>query len=196
MPPLCGPSGLWRHWSARPTRSPRRAGRGESWAWLRAPIAPGTRRRIRRMAGRCVWCSPVWVRHYAGPFGRHLLAATPVEPVEILVAARTHVSKGTWGETGVTSSSSAWHQHRYRRCRRYWQGMRAKPVEAECPSTSSGHMNDELSPHVLRFLPRQQTERLPRCPFAPRRLHRVLRPHCASPANPSRVANALNDVVV
>ena len=63
----------------------------------------------------------------------------------------------------------------------------------ECPSTSSGHMNDELNPHVLSFLPRQQTERLPRCQFAPRMLHRARRPRCphvSSEANASRDAEA------
>jgi hypothetical protein len=82
---LCRPCRLWRHRPARPTRSARRAGRWGSWA-------------IRRLARWCVWRGiPVGIRHHTGTFGLHLLTVTPVQPVEILVAPRRHVSKGTWG---------------------------------------------------------------------------------------------------
>jgi polyisoprenyl-teichoic acid--peptidoglycan teichoic acid transferase len=61
------------------------------------------------------------VLHHPGPFGwLRLRAVTPVQPVEILVAARRHVSKGTWGGS-PTSGLSAWLRPRCRTNRRYWQ---------------------------------------------------------------------------
>ncbi len=70
-------------------------------------MAGGTRRRIRRLARLC----SIWIRHHAGPLGLDLLALMPIQPVEILIAARRHACKGTWDEgatpglIGVASAS-------------------------------------------------------------------------------------------
>jgi hypothetical protein len=171
MPLPWGPSRLWRR-PAWPTRSARRAGWRNSSAGLRGSVAGRARRRVWRWPLLGVWCgSPVWVRHHAGPLGLRSLAVTPVQPVEILVAPRRHVSKGTWG-----------------------QGRDFQLLGVA--STSMPQSPQILAGIFLRFLPRQQTERLPRCPFAPRRLHRVPRPRCASPTSPPSKANASDDVGV
>ena len=72
---------------------------------------------------------------------------------------------------------------------RYWQSMRAELVEVRVPF-------DELRAHErqvqsAKVLPRQNTERLPRCQFAPRMLHRARRPripHVSIEANASKDA--------
>jgi hypothetical protein len=66
------------------------------------------RRGVRRPPLLRVWCdAPVRVRHHTCPFGFRLLGVAPVKPVEILIAAGRHVSKGTWAESRLIGVASA-----------------------------------------------------------------------------------------
>lgn len=72
------------------------------------PVTGRGGRRVRRPPLLWLWCDgPVWVRHYTCPFGLRLLRVVPVKPVEILIAAGRHVSKGTWAESRLVGVASA-----------------------------------------------------------------------------------------
>ena len=162
-PLLCGSGGPRCPWSAcPPTRSAWRAGRWDAWARMWGLVGRGAR--VRRAP--LLWRGgPVWVRHHTCPFGLRLLGIAPVQPVEILIAAGRHVSKGTRAESRFVGVASA-------------------------PKGCGPNILAAIFPG---FLPRQQTERLPRCQFAPRMLHRARRPRCphaSSEANASRDAEA------
>ena len=103
------------------------------------------------------------------------------------------------GITRVRSGSACWGSRPYSQSRSSSRpgDMSAKvlggvPVRRRGFSTQ-GVRTEHTGSDLPRFLPRQQTERLPRCQFAPRMLHRARRPRCphvSSEANASRDAEA------
>jgi hypothetical protein len=161
MPALCRCGGRWR----RPSRWWRSVLAGAGWR-VRSPVL--RRRRLGRSSRRA--------RHHPRAFGLRLLPLPAVEPIEIVVPARRHIAKVPVRALTTPRASrylSACLQHRNAEHHRYWQSIRAEPVEVRvlCPSTCSGHKS---------LPPAARTERAPRCPLAPRRLRRAPRPRRTS----------------
>jgi hypothetical protein len=160
MPLLCGPRGLWSPWPAWPTTSTRGARRWASWTRLWGPGAGRAGRRVRRRP-LGVWCGgPVRIRHHPSSFGRRLLTVVAIQPVEILVAPRRHVSKGTWGQGSYCPCLLSAPESRL-------VGV-ASARKPRAPHILAGIFPEIPSPPA--------DERLPRCQFAPRMLHRARRP--------------------